>query len=229
MAAKNRITSYLQNCDRHQQVFIMAIENYLSVNIDADTKVSDVALILLYHKGKYVATESIPAKVPLTLYTELLCAKSQPIIKDEDLIGYTTTLGYEMEELMTSVKNMNLWKSGWKSAQNWCQSFNPFDRVEQICTALNMIDYRCFLSSETFYQVMASPLCTLMRHVICKYVSDHKMITSTTVINGYVIGSIIASHFNLPIGPHPKSEGLYTVINGQDVDLLSLIFTTVHL
>jgi adenine/guanine phosphoribosyltransferase-like PRPP-binding protein len=127
----------------NKNIYVLSFENFLQTikkdvsGIESVT-VYDSVNVHLFNKGTFTYNIGGLAEFP-QIYIEEFKTVAKPITHIQEgtnkliMLGFDKTFG----SLITETKDV--------PEDNWCKEFNKFDRVEQIGTTLNSIDYKSFL------------------------------------------------------------------------------------
>lgn len=205
-----KFTKNIQN----ENVYVLSITNFLqSIKKDVSgeefIKGYDAVNVHLFHNGNFTYVIGGLADVP-EIYIEELKSVSKPIFQTQEETNKQIILGCDKSigSLIAEIKNV--------PEDNWCKEFNNFDRVQQIASALNDIDYKpliinylktndtlditkCF--TNITYKNMLN---TTITKKIIEFTQENKLeidYVSAAEENGLMLGVFISDILGLPFVP----------------------------
>jgi adenine phosphoribosyltransferase len=128
---RKRIETFLKNNVLKENEYVLSIENYITLNC------TELAVCEMYHNNTYETVYGVEGKFPPFLL-EKLQSTAEKIYQDDELIGYTNTIGKILKDFLAE-DNISI------KDDNWIGFYNDFDRVEQIQTAFDKFTFKQFM------------------------------------------------------------------------------------
>lgn len=126
LVCRKRINNFLNMNKINENDYILSIENFI---INKDNQMFDIAICELYYNNTFENHYSEQARFPYILY-EYLSSNSDKIYDENEIIGYTTTIGKIFDKYVYRIDKRT-------THDNWIAYYNNFDRITQIQSALD--------------------------------------------------------------------------------------------